>query len=180
LFTGRLDYYPNLDAAFYLVREILPRIWHEDPGITAYIAGSFPPPELAALSAPPRLCVVANPVDMRDVALTAALAVVPLRLGSGTRLKILEALAWGLPVVTTAVGCSGLAVTDGREVLIRDDPSEFAAAVVQLLCAPERMAALRGNGRALVESRYSWEPILEYLDNELETCAESFRDNVFQ
>jgi glycosyltransferase involved in cell wall biosynthesis len=171
LFTGRLDYFPNLDAAFYLVREIMPRIWREDPGISLYIAGSYPPPELEALAAPPGVCMVVNPVDMQSAARQASLAVVPLRMGGGTRLKILEALAWGLPVVSTALGCRGLAVTEGQDILIRDDPSEFAATVVQLLSNAEQRAALRVNGRALVEARYDWEPIWEYFGKELEKFA---------
>lgn len=113
--------------------------------------------------------VIANPNDMVQVAAQAAVAVVPLRIGGGTSLKVLEALAWGLPVVSTSVGCRGLAVTDGDNILVRDDPAEFAEECVRVLRDETLAERLRGNGRALVEGRYGWEDIFKRFEGELVT-----------
>jgi glycosyltransferase involved in cell wall biosynthesis len=167
LFTGALDYFPNADAAHYLCKEILPHVWRAAPDLPVVIAGRNPPPDILALAEPPRLRVLANLKEMQNAASQAFLAVVPLRMGGGTRVKILEALAWGLPVVSTSTGCAGLEVADCRELLVRDDPNEFAEAILRLGSDPELYDSLRLNGRALVEQRYSWRTILEPLDAEL-------------
>ncbi|GIL15884.1 MAG: glycosyl transferase family 1 [Chloroflexota bacterium] len=164
LFAGALDYFPNADAAQFLVREILPRLERE---LVVHIAGRHPPPEIQALSNSPRVRVIADPLDMSSVAAQNAVAVVPLRIGSGTRLKILEAWAWGIPVVTTTRGCEGLDARDGCEVLIRDDPQAFADALARLLDDDALAQRLSANGRALVERRYAWKNILPKFEDAL-------------
>ncbi|HRS97151.1 MAG TPA: glycosyltransferase, partial [Smithella sp.] len=102
--------------------------------------------------------------DIRAVAARCCLSVVPLRFGGGTRIKILESFALGLPVVSTSKGCEGLAVEDGKHLLIRDNPEDFAAAVVTAVNNHELSDTLRQNGRMLAEQRYDWRKIFEVVE----------------
>lgn len=173
LFMGALDYLPNIDAAFYLVNAIMPAVWARGPDIGLIIAGRQPDPSLSTLCGDHRVQIVANPADMRAVAAQASVSAVPLRMGAGTRLKILQSLAWGLPVVTTALGCEGLALADGSHLVVRDDPEAFAEAVVQLLSDAGFWRRLSSAGRAVVEQRYGWEPLLERFEAELYRFVDS-------
>lgn len=163
LLMGTLSYFPNLDAAFYFVREILPRVWADAPQVRLLIAGHAPPAALAALAADPRIELVADPPDMHAVAARACATVVPLRLGGGTRLKILESLALARPVVSTPRGAAGLALTDGEQILLRDDPEAFARALVTLVSDAALRQAFASRGRAFVERRYAWSRVLQPL-----------------
>ena len=167
LFMGTMDYYPNTDAAVYFVRSIMPFIWRENPSITVCIAGLKPPRSVMDLASDSRVEVVANPGSMREVASQCCLTVVPLRLGGGTRLKILDSMAMGLPVVSTNIGCEGLSVTEGKDILIRDNPELFADAVLQVIHDRVLAESLRTNGRRLVEERYDWAMIFGQLEQEL-------------
>jgi glycosyltransferase involved in cell wall biosynthesis len=164
---GALDYFPNVDAAFHLVNTIMPAVWARGPDIRLIIAGRHPDPSLSSLLADPRVQMVANPEDMRSVAAQASVSAVPLRNGAGTRVKILQSLAWGLPVISTQLGCAGLSLTDGEGLVIRDDPEAFAEAVVRSLTDAGLWRRLSSAGRALVEQRYGWEPLLERFEAEL-------------
>lgn len=160
LLTGTLHYLPNVDGATFFVNEILPHIWAVNPQVEFWLAGAKPSPEVWELAdRDDRIKIVANPEQMIDVARECCLSVVPLRIGSGTRIKILEALAMGLPSVTTSLGCEGLAVEDDQHVLIRDQPDAFATAVLQLLNDQQRRDRLRRQGRQLVEQQYDWQQI---------------------
>ena len=161
LFIGTLSYYPNLDGARYFVSEILPLIWERDPNVQFWMAGAEPPQVLWDLTADPRIRVIANPENMDDVARQCCMTVVPLRTGSGTRIKILHALALGLPIVTTSLGCEGIDVTDGQQLLIRDRPADFATATLELLNNAELRQTFRQSGRSLVEQHYDWTQIFE-------------------
>lgn len=173
LFVGALDYYPNVDAAFYLVNTIMPAVWARGPDIRLIIAGRYPDPALSALPRDPRIQLVATPIDMRAVAAQASVSVVPLRVGGGTRLKVLDSLAWGLPVVSTGLGCAGLAFTDGEHVVIRDRPDAFAEAVVGLLSDAVVWRRLSEAGRARVERRYRWELLCEQFEAELDRLVQA-------
>jgi glycosyltransferase involved in cell wall biosynthesis len=167
LFMGTMDYFPNADAAMYLARSIMPCIWKRNPEITLCIAGLHPPQAVMALAADSRIEVIANPDSMREVASRCCLSVVPLRVGSGTRLKILDSFAMGLPVVSTSLGCEGLALVDGRHILIRDDAGSFADAVLEVISDNILANTLRENGRMLVEEHYDWGMIFGKLEEEL-------------
>jgi glycosyltransferase involved in cell wall biosynthesis len=104
--------------------------------------------------------------------------VVPLRHGGGTRLKILEALAWGLPVVTTSIGAEGLGLVDGRQALIADSPQAFASAVARLLDDDELWRKLSRSGRVFVEERYDWEQIAAPFDAAMREIAERRDDTL--
>lgn len=163
-FFGTLTYFPNIDGARYFVETIMPLIWQEAPDLKLCIAGSNPPATVMELAEDSRIEIVANPETMEELAKDCSISVVPLRVGGGTRIKILHAMAMGLPVVSTSLGCEGLEGVDGEHLLIRDEPQAFAEAVLAL----EREAALRQRlrqaGRSLVETRYDWQAI--YRDYE--------------
>jgi glycosyltransferase involved in cell wall biosynthesis len=167
LFMGTMDYYPNTDAAMYLAKFIMPFIWQKTPEITLCIAGREPPPAVTALATDARIEVIANPEHMREVASQCCLTVVPLRLGGGTRLKILDSFAMGLPVVSTSLGCEGLSLMDSHHILIRDDAESFADAVLQLISDKMLANTLRENGRRIVEERYDWGMIFTPLEQEM-------------
>ncbi len=180
LLIGTLNYFPNIDGAQFCVQEILPHVWQQNPLVEFWIAGADPAPEVLALSAfDSRIKVIANPEEMLDVARQCSLAIVPLRIGSGTRIKILQSLAMGLPTVTTSLGCEGLAVVDDQHLLIRDQPIEFATAIVGLIADPQWRDRLRQAGRRLVEAQYDWEQIFEQaVQLILDTYADHVRSGI--
>jgi sugar transferase (PEP-CTERM/EpsH1 system associated) len=170
VFTGTLGYHPNVQAVLHFARACWPRIRAEVPQAEWQIVGSYPPPEVQRLAELPGVTVTGTVPEVQPYLRAASVAVVPLLVGGGTRLKILEALATGKAVVTTTVGGEGLALVPGEHALIEDEPEAFASAVIALLRDPGRRAALGKAGRALVETRYSWErcaePLLDLLERE--------------
>lgn len=167
LHMGSLDYTPNVDGFNYLVQDILPHVRHE--GATLTVIGSNPRPSIAeTVRRAPVPTELAGQVEATLPYLEQArVLVVPLRFGGGTRLKILEALAHGVPVVTTSVGCEGLDVEHERHVLIADDPHDFALAIERLFRDDDLCMNLAISGRQLVESRYDWKAIGQRLDETL-------------
>jgi sugar transferase (PEP-CTERM/EpsH1 system associated) len=163
VFTGLLTYRPNADGASHFVRAIFPSIVAARPDATFTAVGWGLPDDLRSLLGE-RISHTGRVDDVRPYLASAAVVVVPLRIGSGTRLKVLEALAMGKAVVTTRVGCEGLDVNDGDHLLIADEPDEFASAVVRLLDSPAEADRLGRRGRARVESRYGWAESARGLD----------------
>jgi glycosyltransferase involved in cell wall biosynthesis len=164
LFMGTMDYYPNIDAVLYLREAIMPIVWSRDPSIRLCVAGRNPPPEIVNMAVDPRVEIYANPPDMREVARGCSLTIVPLRVGGGTRIKILDAMSMGLPVVSTAMGCEGLAVEHGADILIADEPGQLADAILKVNFDRVLRDTLRTNGRSLVERRYDWRSKLKRLE----------------
>lgn len=158
VFMGDYKYFPNTDAVLYFVAEIMPRIRAQRPDFTLTLIGKDPTPELVALGNDPQSGVhVAGLVDDTRPYLThATLFVCPLRSGSGTRFKLLEALACGCPVVTTSLGCEGLGPTDGRHMLLADTPEKFAETVLKLVEQPADAARIGRHGRKWVAERHAW------------------------
>ena len=166
LFIGSMTHYPNIDAAFYFVEEILSIIRQQDPETQFWIAGSSPPQKITELAKEASVTIIADPKDMSSVAQECCVSVAPIRFGSGTRIKILHSMAMGLPVISTSLGCEGLRVTDGEHLLIRDEPAEFAQAVLSLIADPKLQETLRCNGRCLVEEIYDWGAIYSKAERE--------------
>jgi glycosyltransferase involved in cell wall biosynthesis len=155
LFFGLLSTFPNIDGVQFLMREVWPRIAAARPDARCKVVGAQPPPWLSKMAGP-RVEVPGLVADLRPHLASSAVVVVPLRLGSGTRLKIVEAMAMAKPVVSTRLGAEGIEAVPGRDIEIADDPETFASAVVTLLDRPE-LAAERGrSGRELALARYSW------------------------
>jgi len=168
-FVGGTTWYPNKDALEYFAAEILPRL--REKGLTEQVTwvGRATDAEIAHYSREHGIVMTGYVDDVRPLVQSAACYVVPIRMGGGTRVKILDAWAMGVPMVTTSVGCEGLAAADGENALIRDDPESFAAAVIQVVRNRELARAIGAAGRKTAELSYSWdalEPILRdgYLD----------------
>jgi glycosyltransferase involved in cell wall biosynthesis len=156
IFTATMDYHPNEQAAHYFADTIWPRVRAEVPDATWYLVGARPPASFKRLAALPGVTVTGTVAETQPYLAAAAVAIAPLLVGGGTRLKILEALAMGKAVVTTALGSEGLDVTSGEHLLVANDPGEFSDAVIRLLRDEAQRARLGAAGRALVEREYSW------------------------
>ena len=156
VFTGTMDWYPNEDAVLHLMNTILPSIRREIPEVSVTVAGRNPSPRVVKAAGEAGVRVTGTVDDIRPYIAEAAVYVVPLRVGSGTRLKIFEALAMAKAVVSTSVGAEGLSLVPGAHFLRADDPAEFARAVTSLLRDSARRRALGTAGRRFVEERYSW------------------------
>lgn len=168
LYMGVMSYYPNIDGVLYFVEQILPLIQQQDVSISFCIAGREPPTIIKELATSDiNVEVIADPEDMSLVAQECLMSVVPLRLGSGTRIKILHAMAMGLPVVSTTVGYEGLDMIDGKHLLVRDQPEDFAAAILQIYQDNKLWHKLRKNARQLVEKQYDWHQIFTQYEQEI-------------
>ena len=157
LMVGNLAYYPNADGARFFCREVLPYIRQAGGRARIVLAGHEPGAEVRALATLPEVSVRASPTDLAPFYADAAVAVVPIRAGGGSRIKILEAFAHGVPVVSTAAGAAGLEAVDGRHLLIADGPEDFAAAALRLRRDPLLATAVAAEGMALFEDRYRFE-----------------------
>jgi glycosyltransferase involved in cell wall biosynthesis len=157
IFTGSMDYFPNIDAVLYFARKSWPIIKSEVPNASWQIVGKNPPREVRDLAASPGITVTGTVPEVTSYLASASVAIAPLQIGSGTRLKILEALAMGKAVVSTSLGCEGLSVASGKHLILADQPENFAQAVITLLNNQEMRTALGKAGKALVEAEYSWE-----------------------
>jgi len=173
VFNGALTYYANADAMRFFAGEILPRIRAQRPSVMLRITGRSDGVDLTWLSADGSVALTGYLDDVRPVVAGSWACVVPLRIGGGTRLKILEAMALGTPVVATSKGAEGLDITPDQEVLIADEPAAFAAQTVCLLGDPELRQRLAANARLLVEERYGWQAIGSAFCQVVESVAEA-------
>lgn len=167
VFTGNLEYQPNISAVRFFRQKIWPLLRHRAPNLVWRIAGKNSKAVSALVNGDPRVHLIDSINNAVEAIASAKVAVVPLLAGSGTRFKILEAWAAGTPVVSTSVGAEGLHYNRGEHLLIADDPAEFAEAVVFLLDAPEARAQLAAAGRRLYETRYTWNVAWDVLNREL-------------
>ncbi|HVN85710.1 MAG TPA: glycosyltransferase family 4 protein [Candidatus Binatia bacterium] len=158
LFIGNLGYLPCVDAAQFLVAEILPRVRRAVPDAEVWLVGAEPPPSITRLQSD-GVHVTGMVSDVLPYYRRTAVAVVPLRAGGGTRLKILEAMALGRPVVSTTIGSEGLDAVDGAHLLNADGADAFAAQVIRALQDRSLAARLAGNARQFVVERYDWDAI---------------------
>ncbi|HYP52493.1 MAG TPA: glycosyltransferase [Pyrinomonadaceae bacterium] len=162
VFTGSMDWLPNEDAIRFFTSEILPRVKQRVPGATLTVVGRNPSASLVELSKRDASVTVTGRVeDVRPFMERAAAYVVPIRVGGGTRLKIYEAMAMEMPVVSTTVGAEGLPVREGRELLIADSPEDFARAVARVLEDAELARSLGTRAAATVRERFSWAGVAE-------------------
>lgn len=162
LFLGSMSYGPNVDGVVRFCREVLPGLRARRPGLVLEIVGRDPAPEVLALAAE-GVEVTGEVPDVRPYLERTGALVVPLEIGGGTRLKIVEALALGTPVVSTTIGAEGLGLVDGVHLRLADGAAAFAAATEELLDDRERAERLGSAGRELVWSRYRWEVLAEDL-----------------
>jgi polysaccharide biosynthesis protein PslH len=155
IFFGLLSYVPNVDGVSHFVKGIWPRIAEAHPEARCKIIGGRPPPSLVALAGP-RIELTGFVSDLRPHLAAAAAVVVPLRLGGGTRLKIVEAMAMGKAIVSTTLGAEGIEAIPGRDILVEDEPAAFADAVNRLLAEPGLAARIGRSARRLAVEKYAW------------------------
>ena len=163
VFTGSINYRPNTDAVAYFIKEVMPQLLRLKPSAKFVVVGQGAPDSLLRMADANVEFTGAVP-DVRPYVARAAVVIAPLRVGSGTRLKILEALAMGKPVVTTTIGCEGLSVVDGEHLVVADDPQPFAEAVARLMTDRKLATELGRSGRALIERDYSWSVVVQHLE----------------
>jgi glycosyltransferase involved in cell wall biosynthesis len=164
VFSGNMEYHPNLTAVRFFRREVWPRLRDRWPLLVWRLVGKNPAAVARFTAGDPRIEVAGPVVDaVRELA-RSRVAVVPLLTGSGTRLKILEAWAAGLPVVSTTIGAEGLPVRDGETALLADGADAFAGAVTRLLTCRELRQKIGSAGRLLLEQEFTWETAWKKLD----------------
>ncbi|WP_236183893.1 glycosyltransferase family 4 protein [Pseudomonas protegens] len=156
LFIGNYEYSPNLDAVQWALEEILPRLWAINPEVHFAICGYALPDSFRQRWTDPRIEWQGFVPDLRDLQRRSALFFAPLRQGGGSKLKVLEAMAAGLPVVTTAQGSSGLQVENGQHYLGSEDPGALAQILAQALADPERLQRIGAAGRDYVLAHHDW------------------------
>ncbi len=172
IFNGAVTYSANFDGMRFFVREILPHIRKQEPRVRLEITGQAPQVAQNELSEDNVVSFTGYVPDVRPYVRAAAVCVVPLRQGGGTRLKILEAMALGTPVVATRKGAEGLDVRHGEHLLIADSADEFAQATLLILRDEELRARLVRNARARVCAEYDWRAIQERMERVLHSALE--------
>jgi glycosyltransferase involved in cell wall biosynthesis len=177
LFAGSLGYAPNRQAALRLRERIMPRVWQQRPRTNLWLVGQGADEALMAHHDGGRTFVTGRVEDVRPYLSAASLLCVPLLAGSGTKYKVLEAMAAGLPVVGSPLAAEGLDVADGEHLLVADSDEELAGAILRLLADPALAARLAGHGRAFVERRHTWDVALAGLPGWLDTLASLPRRN---
>jgi len=165
VFTGKMDFRPNVDAVLWFVNEALPLIQRDVPDLLFWVVGKDPHPRLAHLAGHPAVRMTGWVEDVRPYIALAETYVIPLRIGGGTRLKVLEAMAMRKPIVSTSLGCEGFDLSPGHDLIVADTPAEFASAVVALHRQPDKRAWLGNNAHALAASKYDWSAIVPRLES---------------
>ncbi len=163
LFVGFFRHEPNVAAVRYFCREVLPRVRARAPRARFRVVGAYPPDVIRRLADDPAIEVTGRVDDIAAYYRSSAIFVAPVLQGSGTRLKILEAMASGCPVVSTTIGAEGLGTRSGEELVLADDAATMADAIVRLLEHPEESAALARRARAHVEARFDWDIVASDL-----------------
>ncbi len=166
VFTGSMDWLPNEDAIGYFCKEILPLVWQKNNALKLYVVGKNPSKSVNALAARDgRVIVTGRVEDIRPFVERAKIFIVPLRIGGGTRLKILEAMAMGKAIVSTTIGAEGIEYEDGINIAIADNPDDFAQKIIDLCKQPLQAADMGQEGRNLVCQKYEWAIVGKKLNN---------------
>jgi glycosyltransferase involved in cell wall biosynthesis len=163
VFVASMDYHANSDAAVSFARDVWPGVHERRPDLVFTVVGRDPPPEVQQLAMLPGVEVTGTVDDVRPYYREALAAIIPLRVGGGSRLKILEAMAAGVPVISTTLGAEGLDVQDDQNILIANTVEELSDAIITLTDDAERRLRLSAGGRALVSARYDWSTLGEAL-----------------
>lgn len=167
VFVGSMDWMPNIDGMRWFLAEVFPLIQAKRPGTTLAIVGRNPPQAILDAAADPHVSVTGTVPDVRPFLWESSLAIVPLRIGGGTRLKIFEAMAAGTPVVSTTIGAEGLPVEQGKTIQIADDPQSFADHCLRLLKDEGTRHAIADNALNMVVKNFSWEQVTDKFESVL-------------
>ena len=174
VFLGSMDWMPNIDGAKFFVEEIFPLVRRKFPNSTLAMVGRNPPPQIKELEKTSGVQVTGTVADVRPYLGQAEVMIVPLRIGGGTRIKIFEGMASGIPVVSTTIGAEGLPVRSGENIFLADSPDEFANRICQLFEQAEWRTRLGKNGFALVKNEFSWEAATKLFESYgLKICAKN-------
>jgi sugar transferase (PEP-CTERM/EpsH1 system associated) len=176
VFLGTMYWPPNVDAVLWFYSQVFPLVKKNSPDSKFLIIGKRPPSAVERLSQDERIEVLGFVDDLSPFIKRCAAFVVPLRMGGGMRVKILSAMAWQLPVVSTSVGAEGIQVSDENNILIRNDPEKFAEAILDLLARKDFRGKISQNGRQLVKKTYDWDIIYKTLDQILKSNISSERE----
>lgn len=163
LFTGNMDYGPNIDAVCYFTQEILPLVRRQFPDVRFVIAGQRPVARVRAL-ANDNISVTGFIPDLSVQYNEASVVVAPLRFGAGTQNKVLEAMAMGVPVVCSHIGFEGLGIRSGEGAIMQTTPDNFAQSVMELLSSESRRREVGEQGIAVIRSRFSWDIVARQLE----------------
>ncbi len=169
-FLARLSYHANVSSILHFYRHILPLIRAKYPHVRLLLIGRDPAPAIQALAADPYVKITGYVPDVRPYLARATVSISPMRIGAGISNKVLESMAMGLPVVATSLAAGALAVEHDRELLIADDPADFADMVIALLSSPRLRARLGRQARAYVETHHRWPVIAAQLDQLYREC----------
>ena len=164
VFTGKMDFRPNIDAMLWFGEEVWPAVKQQCADAKLVIVGQKPSPRLDVLRGDPSIVLTGEVDDVRPYIAEAAVYVAPLRIGSGTRFKLLEAMALRKPIVSTTLGCEGFDITPGREMMIADTPADFAQATLALLNDATQRAAMGEAAYRFVAATYDWSAIVPKLE----------------
>jgi sugar transferase (PEP-CTERM/EpsH1 system associated) len=164
VFTGKMDFRPNVDAMLWMGRDVWPHIRHRYPRATMAIVGQRPHPRLEPLREVSGITITGWVPDVRPYIAGATVYAAPLRVGGGTRLKLLQAMAMEASIVATSLGAEGFPVTHGRELLLADSPEEFVQAVFCLMEDNEKRAKIGSSARRFVEATYGWDTLVPKLE----------------
>lgn len=170
VFCGNMQYKPNIDAARYLVNDIMPHVWHSHPEAKVLIAGATPRPSVRQLASD-RVTVSGSVDDIRPCYAQSEVFVAPMRLGSGLQNKLLEAMSMGIPCVTTQVANVSLGAAEGSEVLLGSDATTLAASITRLLDDETLRSTLAANASRFVKEGFSWEHTGHQLQAVLEKAV---------
>ncbi len=164
VFIGKMDFRPNIDAVLWFAREVLPLIQARRPQTTFAVVGQRPHPRLDTLRDDPTITITGYVDEVHPYIAGATVYIIPLRVGGGTRLKVLEAMAMQKPIVSTTVGAEGFPVVNGKELVLADDPAAFAHAVLKLLESPTLRAKLALAGQTFARASYGWDMLVPQLE----------------
>lgn len=174
LFTGNMDYAPNVDAVGYFCESILPIVRNTFPDVKFVIAGQRPVPKVQALASD-HILVTGFVKDLAAMYNSASVVVAPLRFGAGTQNKVLEAMAMGIPVVCSNIGFAGLGIKSGEGAVMETDPAQFAASVVALLQSATERERVGQAGMHVIRSKFDWDVVAQTLESYLENVARLHR-----
>jgi polysaccharide biosynthesis protein PslH len=169
-FVGRMDYYPNQQCMIDFCENVLPLLRRRRPGVKLVIVGADPSPAVMKLAELPGVTVTGSVPDVRPYVRQSALMVAPLNIARGTQNKILEAMALGVPVVTSRVAAGGVDAIPGQHFLVASTPVEYATAILRILDSEDERARLAIAGRARMLSHHDWGRSMRRLDEVIERC----------
>jgi len=162
VFTGSMDWLPNEDAIQFFIRDILPRVKQQMPDVTLTVVGRNPSRRLLKeIKSHPEVTITGRVDDVRAYISSHTLYIIPLRIGGGTRIKAYEAMAMGKAVISTQVGVEGLPVRHGEQLIIADEPEQFASCIVRLFGDAAARAKLESGARSLVQRHFGWKAVAE-------------------